>query len=58
MTTLQAKRLRITSWLIGYMVRTKDAYENRGEALRHNDVKLELIAREVLDYPPVEQSQG
>ena len=46
----------LTSWLHGQNDR-KEAYRNMGEALRHEDVKLKLIAREVLDYPPVEQNQ-
>ena len=46
----------LTNWLDGQDGR-KEAYRSMGEALRHKDVKLPLIAREVLDYPPVGQNQ-
>ena len=46
----------LTNWLHGQNNR-KEAYRNMGEALRHKDVKLKLIAREELDYPPVGQNQ-
>ena len=34
------------------------AYIAMGEALTHPNVSLNLIAREVLNYPPVEQRNG
>ena len=34
----------------------EEAYVIMGEALTHPDVGLNLIAREVLDYPPVERT--
>ena len=46
----------LTNWLHSQNDR-KEAYRNMGEALRHKDVNLKLIAREVLDYPPVGQNQ-
>ena len=46
----------LTNWLHGQNDR-KEAYRNMGEALRHKDVNLKLIAGEVLDYPPVGQNQ-
>ena len=42
----------LARWLNGQNNR-REAYNNMGAALVHNDVKLKLIAKEVLNYPPM-----
>ena len=55
-TVSEAANHILTNWLHGQNNR-KEAYRKMGEALRHKDVKLPLIAREVLDYPPLGLNQ-
>ena len=42
----------LTNWLHGQNNR-HEAYNNMGAALVHNDVNLNLTAKEVLNYPPM-----
>ena len=44
----------LRNWL-RYQTSREEAYILMGNALRHPDVGLNLIAREVLDYPPAKQ---
>ena len=54
-STEKATHHVLTNWLNRQNNR-KEAYLKLGEALTHPDVGLNLLAREVLHYPPMEKS--